>query len=47
MVMANMGGSEGLISWGNPKANVSCSPILKAIDYDSITNRKYSKNQQH
>lgn len=40
MVMANIGDSNGLTVWGNPKANVSWSPILKAIDYFSVTNRK-------
>ena len=47
MVMAYTGDTNGLTAWSNPKANVSSSPILQAIDYESITNGKQKKNQQH
>lgn len=43
-LMANIGDSNGLTVWGNPKANISHSPILKAIDYNSVSNGKSNKS---
>lgn len=43
-LMANTGDSNGLTVWGNPKANVSHPSILKAIDYNSISNGKANKS---
>lgn len=44
ILTANIGDSNGLTVWGNPKANVSHSPILKAIDYNSVSNGKSNKS---
>lgn len=43
-LMAHTGDSKGLTVWGNPKANISHSPILKAIDYNSVSNGKSNKS---
>lgn len=44
ILTANVGDSNGLTVWGNPKANVSHSPILKVIDYNSVSNGKSNKS---